>query len=206
MGFMEKLFGPSKQKVAWQQLAEEIDGEFTSSFMKGSKVVAQFDSWTVGLDTYTISTGKSSTTYTRMWMPFINQGDFRFKLYNAGFFSKVGKFFGMQDVEIGEEAFDDKYIVKANNEDLIRQLLSSEMLRFIIDNHPKMHLEIKDSDGGLIGVPVSDKVTMLYFEDYGVITDIDRLKSIYVLFSEVIKQLISIGIAAEENPLKKDSI
>ncbi len=29
MGVIEKLFGPSQHKIVWQQLAEELGGEFT---------------------------------------------------------------------------------------------------------------------------------------------------------------------------------
>ncbi len=170
--------------------------------MKGHRLETGFDNWRIILDTYTVSTGKSSTTYTRMRMPFVNKGDLRLKIYNAGVFSNIGKFFGMQDIEIGDAAFDEKYIIKANDDERVRQLFSSDMLKYIIDNHPKIHVEIKEVDKDL-GNPVSDEVKQLYFQEVGVIKDIDRLKKLYLLFNEFIKQLIEIGAAVDESPMTK---
>ena len=197
---MEKVFGPSKQKIVWQQLAEEIGGDFTYAFMKGSKIVTSFKNWTIILDTYAVSTGKSTTVYTRMSMPYVKTDSFNFKIYSSGFFSSIGKFFGMQDVKIGQPEFDEKYIIKSNDEEKVRQLLSSKMLRNIMDNHPQIYLEIKDRDGGVMGKPLPDKVNILYFQEVGIIKDIDRLKQLYLLFDALIKQLIEIGAATEADP------
>lgn len=202
MGIIEKLFGPSKQKIAWQQLADELGGEFTYGFGKGYRLETSFDNWSIILDTYTVSTGNSAVTYTRMRMPFVNKAGLSLKLYNAGMFSNVGKFLGMQDIEIGDAAFDEKYIIKANDAEMVKQLFSSDMLKYIIDNHPKIHIEVKDLDKGLVQ-PVSHEVKQLYFQETGVIKDIDRLKRLYLLFNEFIKQLIAIGAAVDESPMIK---
>jgi len=64
MGFLRQLFGPSKEEV-WRQLCQEIGADFVEGgFWRGDKVVAKVKEWTLTLDTYTVSTGKSSTTYT----------------------------------------------------------------------------------------------------------------------------------------------
>jgi hypothetical protein len=60
-------FGPSKYEV-WRQLSEEIGAEVVQGgFWKGgSKVQAHVGPWTVTLDTYTVSSGHSLITFTRM--------------------------------------------------------------------------------------------------------------------------------------------
>lgn len=50
-------------------------------------------------------TGKSSTTYTRIRAPFINTGNFYFKIYTVGLFSDIAKMLGTQDIVIGSKEF-----------------------------------------------------------------------------------------------------
>ncbi len=72
MGTLRKIFGPSKEEV-WTRLSEEIEADFIDGgFLRGDKVVAKVREWVITLDTYTVSTGKTSTTYTRMRAPYVN--------------------------------------------------------------------------------------------------------------------------------------
>jgi hypothetical protein len=65
-------FGPSKDEV-WQLLSQEIGAEFVKGGLwKGNKFQAHVKPWSITLDTYTVSTGKSHVTYTRMRAPYIN--------------------------------------------------------------------------------------------------------------------------------------
>ena len=109
-------FGPSKDEV-WRQLSQEIGAEFVESGLwKGNKVQVHVKPWTITLDTYTVSTGKSSVTYTRMRAPYINPEGFRFTIYRKSIFSDLGKFLGMQDIEVSDPDFDEAFIIKGNDE------------------------------------------------------------------------------------------
>ena len=70
-------------------------------FWKGDKVQITHGEWTVTLDTFAVSTGKTTVVYTRMRAPYVNPDGFRFTVYRRGFFADLGKRFGMQDVEVG---------------------------------------------------------------------------------------------------------
>jgi hypothetical protein len=114
--FLRKIFGPSKEEV-WQQLCNEIGAEYINNgIWKGDKVVAKIKEWTITLDTYTVSTGKSHVTYTRMRAPYVNADGFRFKIYRKNVFSGIGKYLGMQDLEVGYPEFDNDFIIKGNDE------------------------------------------------------------------------------------------
>jgi hypothetical protein len=193
------LFGPSKKEI-WQQLAEEIQADYVNNgFWVGDRVEAYVDNWIVVLDTYTVSTGKSSVTYTRMRAPFVNLDNFYFKIHRAGIFSGLGKVLGMEDINIGCEEFDEDFVIKGNSEEKVKLLFSNESIRALIEYQPKINLEIKD-DEGFFKAHFPEGVDELYFQVVGVIKDIDRLKELYELFAEVLKELCSMGSASAEKP------
>ena len=199
MSFMKNIFGPSKDEV-WEALCNEIGGEFINGgFWKGSKVMAKTAEWTIILDTYTVSTGKSSITYTRMRAPYINPDGFKFKIYNAGIFSDLGKWLGMQDINIGIPSFDDRFVIKGNDEDKVKQLLTNGNIRDLLELQPSVYFEVKDNEG-MFGPEFPERVDELYFQVVGVVKDVERLKNLYNLFSEILNHLCHIGSAYKDDP------
>lgn len=200
MGFLRNLFGPSKEEI-WQQLAKEIGANYVDGGRwKGDKVHAQIKQWTVTLDTYTVSTGKTHMTFTRFRAPYVNADGFRFKIYRQGFFSGMGKALGMRDVEIGEPQFDEAFIIQGNDEAKLKQLFANAKIRALITAQPDLTFEIKD-DEGWFSTHFPEGVDELVFFEPGLITDVERLKQIYELFAEVLHHLCRIGSAYENDPL-----
>ena len=102
MSLLRQIFGPSRDEV-WRQLCAEIGADFIEGgFWKGNKVQARVKEWIVTLDTYTVSTGKSHVTYTRMRAPYVNRDGFRFTIYRKNLLSDLGKLLGMQDIDVGD--------------------------------------------------------------------------------------------------------
>jgi len=199
MGILREMFGPSKDEI-WRQLCSEIGADFVEGgFWRGSKVQARVKEWTITLDTHTVSHGKSSTTYTRMRAPYVNPDEFRFTIYRKGFFSGLGKMLGMQDVEVGHQEFDDAFIIKGNSESKLRALFANPRIRQLIEAQPSIHLEVKN-DEGWFGPAFPDGVDELYFQVVGVIKDVERLKSVFDLFSEALNHLCHIGSAYKTDP------
>ncbi len=201
MSFLESLFGPSKDKI-WQQFADAVGGDFTASdFGKVSKVEATHDQWIVTLDTYAVSTGKSVMVYTRIRAPYVNPDDFHFAIYRKTIFSNLGKMLGMQDVTVGYPAFDEEFIIKGNDEAKLRRLFANQKIRDLIDCLPEVQFSIEEGQEKMWGGrTLPSGVNELYFQNAGVIKDIDRLKLLYDLFSETLDELCRIGSASEENP------
>lgn len=200
MGILREIFGPSKGEV-WESLADQMGADYINGgFWKGDKVIARVGEWSVVLDTYTVSTGKSSTTYTRIRAPYVNKDGFRFTIYRKGLFSDVGKFFGMQDIEIGDYEFDDSFIIKGNDEEKVRKLFSNEDIRNMIRTQPRFNLTVKN-DEGIFGQSFPEGVDELYFSVVGVIKDIEVLKELFDIFSSVLNQLCIMGSAYEDDPM-----
>jgi hypothetical protein len=200
MGILRQIFGPSKDEI-WSQLSREIGAEYQQGgFFKGTdRVVLTHREWEITLDTYTVSTGKSSTTYTRIRAPFVNPDGFRFNIYRKGIFSGIARLLGTQDIEIGDAYFDDEFIIQSSSQDLVYRLLSSIAIRQMIQNQPDIHFEVKD-DEGWFQKTFPDGVDELYFRTRGVITDVERLKALFDLFAAVLDQLCRLGSGYETNP------
>jgi len=161
---------------AWKQFAAEIGGEFVDNgFFRSSKVEAHIQNWIVTLDTYSVPSGDSNTTYTRIKAGFQNRDDFQFKIFRTGLVSKIDKALGAQDIEIGDEEFDRAFTIQSNNESRVRALLINQRIRQLIQAQKTIRLMVRNNE--------------LYFEAQGVIRDIERLKSLFDLFREVLGQL-----------------
>ena len=199
MSALRNLFGPSKREI-WRQLSTDIGAQFVDGgFWKGDKVVATHGQWTVTLDTYAVSTGKATVVFTRMRAPYVNPGGLRFTIYRKSVFSGIAKWFGMQDIEIGDLPFDEDFIIKGTDESMVRSLFSGAKIRELVSRQREIHLTVKD-DEGWFGPTFPEGVDELHFQVTGVIKDIDRLKLLYDLFAETLDQLCRVGSAYETNP------
>lgn len=199
MGILRELFGPSKDEV-WRELCTQIEGDYVDGgFWKGSKVRVHYKQWTITLDTYTVSTGKSHVTYTRMRAPYVNADNFRFTIYRKGLFTGLGTFLGMQDIECGDPWFDDEFVIKSGSPKKIADFFANLRVKELIRKQPSISLSVKD-DEGWFGEKFPDGVDELYFKTVGVIKDIERLKALFELFAEALNQLCHMGSAYEDDP------
>lgn len=195
MGF----WGESKRE-AWERFCAETNARYINrGFWSGDRVEMKFQNWTIVLDTYTVSTGKSSVTYTRIRAPFVNRGGFRFRVYREGFFSGIAKLFGAQDIVVGDDAFDEAFVVKSNDEAGAARLLSGERVKALFHAQESVDLAIKDDDG-FWQTHFPENADELYFVAGGVIKDVERLKGLFDLFGEVLISLVETGIAEDAEP------
>jgi hypothetical protein len=196
---LRKWFGPSRAEV-WRQLSTEIEGSYVDGgLMRPDRVEGTHGEWTVTLDTYTVHAGKTIIVFTRMRAPYVNPGGFRFKIYRRGVFSDIGKFLGMQDVEVGNEEFDHEFIIKGTDEAKLRRLFANPRLRELIHQQPDIELSVHD-DEGWCGAKYPERVDVLTFRVGGVIKDLGRLKALYDLFAETLDVLTRMGEAYERDP------
>jgi hypothetical protein len=204
MGFLRSMFGPSQSEI-WEQLAAQVGGSFQAGgFFGRARVETRVGEWTLTLDTYTSESSNangtsSSYTYTRLRAPYVNADGFRFTVYQAGFFTGLGKLFGMQDLEIGDPAFDEAYVLKGNDEEKVRRFFLDDTLKRMIYGQSKIHMSVKD-DEGWFRKTFPDNVDELYFERAGVMKDLAELSGLFDLFSYSLCRLCQMGSAYEKDP------
>jgi hypothetical protein len=182
MGLWRNIFGPGQDEV-WGGIAREIQADYTpAGWMQRGRIDLQHDGVVMTLDTFTISTGKSSTTYTRMRSPFRNGSHLAMNIYRESIFSGMGRWMGMQDVTIGDAFFDQQFVIQGKPEATIKAFLQDPKLKGLIQSQPDICLKIKPDDGWF-SRHYPDGVDELYFQCLGVMKDEARLKHMFELFS-----------------------
>jgi hypothetical protein len=199
MNPLRRRFGPSREDV-WRQLSQAIGARYVDGgFWKGDRIEATHGDWTITIDTYTVHANNAHIPYTRLRAPYVNPGGFRFTVYGRGVFSDVAKWFGMQDIEIGDAGFDRDFIVKATSAAQVRELLSNRELRDAIARQPHIRLDVKD-DEGWFGPTFPDGVDALSITVRGHLKDVERLKQLYELLATLLDELCRIGSAYDTAP------
>jgi hypothetical protein len=195
MSILRSLFGPTRDD-AWRQFCSQSGAHFIEGgFWKRSEVEAFHRGWKITLDTYTVSTGKSHATYTRIRAPFSNPHLFRFTLHRKGLFSDIARWLGLRDVEVGHPAFDEAFVIKGNDHATLVALLANPKIRELIEGQPRITLRVRETGGWPRDSRLSDSEN-LCFTTPGVIKDVERLKQLFALFEELLDTLCSIGVTS----------
>jgi len=198
MSFLRTLFGPSQEEV-WRQLCREIGAEFLpGSMWQPHRVQARVADWIVTLDTFTVSTGKTSQTYTRLRAPYVNQEGFRFKVYRSGLFTELAKLLGTPDIEVGDPQLDRDFVIQGNDPERVRALFTQPWIAPLLHAQPALYVEVRD-DEGWFGAQFPQGVDELYFQVHGVIKDVELLRGLYQLFSGVLHYLSHTGAAYQDD-------
>lgn len=190
-----KLFGPPLKEV-WGNLADDIGGTFeqTGAF-KTPRLEKEYKVWTILLDTYTVNTGKSSVTYTRMRVPYKRENDVIFKITRRNIFSGIGSMFGMPVVETYDYDFNDEFVIKSNDENVVKEIFQNSELKDRIKAQKRLILKCS---------PYKEKKSYtdseIYFQMTGVLKDEEKLKNLFSLFYLLLDELVKNGVAALETP------
>lgn len=199
MSLRREWFGPSREEI-WRQLCGQIDARYVEGgFWKGDHVEATHRQWTITLDVYVVNTGKTSIPYTRLRAPFVNPEGFRFSIGPKSLFHMIGVLTGAQDIQVGDRDFDEQFAIKGNNEEKVRQLFQNARLRELLRAHGSTQLSVRDDDG-FFGPRFPEGVDQLVLSTFGVVKEIDKLKSFFELFAVTLDELCKIGAAYEDAP------
>lgn len=191
---------------AWSQLAEEIGGQFlrmTPEYVTrggtGSTVHLKVEKWSISLEAFrerAPADAESGVEQVRLRAPYEDRDGFRFTIYRKNLLTGIGKLFGAQDVETGDAAFDDEFVVKSNDEAKARALFAKQRLRELVRAQPYVYFQIRDGETSpgktLLGAAAAELYFLLRYDQ---MNDVARLKSLFELFAETLRQLRAIGSA-----------
>ena len=119
------------------------------------------------------------TAYTRFKVFFPHSLNASLQLQKEGFFSKIGKTFGAQDIQTGNPDFDGQFIIKGNEEGQILSIFSNpsvqQNLRDFFERYPQA---VVDDSG-------------IHFEKPGILQDEAEYRTILEGMSNVVKAVKS---------------
>ncbi|HEY0055388.1 MAG TPA: hypothetical protein VGB63_08535 [Pedobacter sp.] len=112
-----------------------------------------------------------------------DRSNFRFTIHNEGFKDEIAKIFGMQDIVLGYKDFDEKFIIKTNDENKTATLFADPELRATLLSLPSLSFSIveytlDDGDG---------KAPFLELKLAKSVTDIQLLRKVYNAFYKVLQ-------------------
>jgi hypothetical protein len=163
---------------------------------QGPYLEIQYNNWQIVMDYFVVSTGKSAVTYTRFRVAFKNRSDFQLKLSKEGVFSKIGKALGGQDIEVGDELFDEQFRIKSNDEDKARRLLNTYEVKSRINFRKGFHLDIVNKNQ--MGLKCESGESGLSFLAAYVIKDEVEIRNLFELFQHVLDTLLEHNITTED--------
>jgi hypothetical protein len=143
--------------------------------MRSSKLQMPFKEWTITLDTYSVSSGDSSTNYTRLYAPVQDMHGFTFNLLRKNIVSKIDHALGAKEIVTGDAEFDRAFAVRGNDDAKERDLFSHQRIC-------QLYLAERALTGSL-------RKNVLSLEIMGDIKDVERLKAFIEMFKETLVQL-----------------
>ena len=206
-----------EQEAAWKQLASEVGGELITRKERGRRyvgrhlqlaVVANAGSSPIALDVRVEYGGEyaPNSLVTRIRAPYVARDSFAFsvkrvraRLSDGAVLHGMARLAGRHKVEPGDLGFDRDFLITANDTDKVRALLAAPRIRDLIQSQPSLDISAA-RPGWRLFKRSGQRLSVLRFEEEGVITDVDRLKSLFGLFQETLNQLCQIGSASQEEP------
>jgi len=111
--------------------------------------------------------------------------DFRFSLHRQDLIDGIGKFLGMQDVEIGVPGFDKDIVIKTNDEERLKDILSSSTVLKVLQTLPDFSFHITHHHSTHTEV---ESASLELRIDEG-ITDTLKLRLIYAAFILILDKI-----------------
>ena len=194
------IFGPNK-KEAWGEFAKTMGAKYidAKAFKNVAQVVLPYKFWEIVLDTYTVSTGKSSTTYTRIRAVYKTGEDFDFKIFKTTVFTRMAKALGRVYAPTGNEEFDNIFSIRSQQEALVEKTFENPKLREMFFALSRVYFQTKKSVGKKEARGVSDEKE-LYYQTAGIIKDSETLTIIFGIMIFLLDVFEANGIAKSENP------
>jgi hypothetical protein len=122
---------------------------------------------------------------TRFVSKLQNLDEFRFSIHRQDLMDGVGKFFGLQDIKLGYPDFDKVMLIKTNNSDRLRDILSDSTVRDVLLSLPDFTFHIGHHhapntfvESGYLELRIDEAIT-----------ETSELRAIYASFVHVLSKL-----------------
>lgn len=172
---------PSEDEV-WKIIREQLESK-NDSFDYTAQFATDKSCITLDIDLNPDRDDEEDDPLTSFTADLPEDISFRFNVKKQGFKHQIGKLFGMQDVIIGHDVFDRKFIIQSNDETKVKEILSHADISHVLLDHPVVEFKIRERR---IGTNIEIVLTL---DLEGQITDAGQLRNIYQPFKLVLNKL-----------------
>lgn len=109
--------------------------------------------------TFTRSHGRSAVSYSQFTLKLINKVPVKFEISREGFESKIEKFFGVKDIQIGDPDFDHEFMIRSDNEPWLSEFLDKHVRTNLLALQSLLKGELSLKDGYLMYEEATDFVS-----------------------------------------------
>ncbi len=182
---------------AWTELAARLEGSVMTD-KKGKPKGVEFphDGRIVTVDTYVVSTGNTTVTYSRARLGLVVLDGFRLKVFKANPFTSLGVRFGMQDVKIGHGVLDTGFVFQGSSESAVRSLVLGTQVGQLLTGKPTVRLEVKPLDRKLRKLHGED-ARQVVVQATGALKDATKLQRLAGLCTATCDQIVRLGLASD---------
>lgn len=176
----------------WRKFAEKHSGEYV--YQCGDTVIFYHKQFKITFQIHTHSTVVGASSYEHEYFraiaEFISPDKLQLKILHQDLIASIGKFFGAQDIEVGDWSFDPEFMIKGNDPDKIQLILSDASIRkMLLEQRDQMlRLEVTD-EYGLFSEKAPDGQSMLYFVSKEKIKQAEQLDPLKELITGFLDQL-----------------
>lgn len=176
----EKIISAATEEELWQKVI--ADFKIDPDPLEYHTVLEQKDRRVILDVCNNHAVGFEAVAFTSFSAYLYGRDNFRFAIHSQSFTDELGKFFGMQDLTLGYRNFDEKFIIKSNDEKRMSNLFADMKVRNALLSLPDLSFgtveyTIEDSDG---------KAPFLELKIESAVTDPSSLREIYNAFFSVL--------------------
>jgi hypothetical protein len=180
-------------EAVWKQFSTENNGTFViGQYHNLARVEIIYLNHKIIFDRYihyqVVGVSSSETEFTRIRLEYKTPDELRFSITKQGVIDSIGKLFGVQDIQVGDKKFDEKFMIKGNDEYKIQTIFSNQAIKDLILSQEDIQIQILDKEG-IFDEPIKEGNVMLYFISETRVKDKRHLNSLLKLYQMLIDQL-----------------
>lgn len=209
MKFHSNIFG---WEYVWRDFADSKGGEVVSDSSKENNPIISVHLPVEGTDSKLSITpfnfkGKSHTKGTTATIHYSPREHFSFAIRTEKGVDQIGKALGMQDIQLGDQDFDQKYLIQGSDVGKVRNIFADMRLRDLILENGLNELRLVDDAGEL---PAEHRIpkgrhAVLFTYDH-VVDKFEHLEGIFNILTSVVHKLGAIpALAGEEEQAEEAS-
>jgi hypothetical protein len=122
-----------QKRELWKQIGIEFNGNFKISHNSGNEL--EIHGLNIPYKNWEIKLSESDTRPLKFELDFKSQIDFELIIGFEDSIEKLLKRLGKKEVELGYKEFDDKYLVKSNDPEMTKSLLTLDIMNSLLEHN-----------------------------------------------------------------------